>query len=71
MSANERPGDERGPAALVQSVDRALAILEILAGRGEVGVTEIAAELYPIIEAVLDELDRWFTTGHGSEARRH
>ncbi len=45
MSANERPGDERGPAALVQSVDRALAILEILAGRGEVGVTEIAAEL--------------------------
>jgi DNA-binding IclR family transcriptional regulator len=45
MSSNERPGDERAPAALVQSVDRALAILEILAGRGEVGVTEIAAEL--------------------------
>jgi AcrR family transcriptional regulator len=27
--------------------------------------TEIADELYPIIEAVLDELDRWFTTDHG------
>jgi hypothetical protein len=25
----------------------------------------------PIIEAILNELDRWFTTGHGSEARRH
>jgi DNA-binding IclR family transcriptional regulator len=34
-----------GPAALVQSVDRALSILEILATRGEVGVTEIALEL--------------------------
>ncbi|WP_340536995.1 IclR family transcriptional regulator [Nocardioides sp. GXZ039] len=37
------------PAALtgqgVQSVDRALAILEVLARRGEAGVTEIAAEL--------------------------
>jgi AcrR family transcriptional regulator len=26
--------------------------------------TEIADELYPIIEAVLDELERWFTTDH-------
>lgn len=39
------PGGERGPAALVQSVDRALSVLEILAVRGEAGVTEIAAEL--------------------------
>lgn len=31
--------------ALVQSVDRALTVLEILAGRGVAGVTEIAAEL--------------------------
>ena len=36
---------ERAPAALVQSVDRALAVLEILGSRGEAGVTEIAAEL--------------------------
>ncbi|MBM7805193.1 DNA-binding IclR family transcriptional regulator [Geodermatophilus bullaregiensis] len=41
----EVPTGERGPAALVQSVDRALEILEFLAGRGEAGVTEIAAEL--------------------------
>jgi IclR family acetate operon transcriptional repressor len=31
--------------ALVQSVDRAVTVLEILAQRGEAGVTEIAAEL--------------------------
>ena len=43
------------------------------AGRGTYegrSQTEIADELYPIIEAVLDELDRWLTTDHGSEARR-
>ena len=34
-----------GPAALVQSVDRAVAVLELLAARGESGITEIAAEL--------------------------
>jgi DNA-binding IclR family transcriptional regulator len=34
-----------GPAVQVQSVDRALAILDILARRGEAGVTEIASEL--------------------------
>ena len=33
------------PAALVQSVDRALTVLEILAKRGVAGVTEIAGEL--------------------------
>ncbi|HYQ68966.1 IclR family transcriptional regulator [Actinophytocola sp.] len=33
------------PAVQVQSVDRALAILDLLARRGEAGVTEIAAEL--------------------------
>ena len=32
-------------AGAVQSVDRALAILEILGARGEAGVTEVAAEL--------------------------
>lgn len=35
----------RPPAALVQSVDRALTVLEILAKRGVAGVTEIAGEL--------------------------
>ena len=34
-----------GSGVQVQSVDRALAILDILARRGEAGVTEIAAEL--------------------------
>jgi len=34
-----------GPTALVQSVDRAVAVLELLAARGESGITEIAAEL--------------------------
>src|SRR5436305_965322 len=40
-------GNEKAqsPAVQVQSVDRALAILDILAVRGEAGVTEIAAEL--------------------------
>ena len=33
------------PAAAVQSVDRALLVLEILANLGQAGVTEIAAEL--------------------------
>jgi IclR family acetate operon transcriptional repressor len=33
------------PAAVVQSVDRAVSILEILAQRGDAGVTEVAAEL--------------------------
>lgn len=37
-------GDER-PAAAVQSVDRALLVLEILAKLGRAGVTEIANEL--------------------------
>ncbi len=33
------------PPAAVQSVDRALLVLEILAGMGQAGVTEIADEL--------------------------
>jgi DNA-binding IclR family transcriptional regulator len=45
MSAPDDPTGERAPAALVQSVDRALTILEILAAKGEAGVTEVAAEL--------------------------
>jgi DNA-binding IclR family transcriptional regulator len=45
MTAEDRRAGERGPAALVQSVDRALSVLEILGARGEAGVTEIAAEL--------------------------
>src|SRR4051794_1455273 len=36
---------ERASAAVVQSVDRALSVLEILAAQGEAGVTEVAAEL--------------------------
>ena len=35
----------RGPGALVQSVDRAVTVLEVLAERGVAGVTEIAIEL--------------------------
>jgi DNA-binding IclR family transcriptional regulator len=45
MSAEGGATGERGPAALVQSVDRALSVLEILGARKEAGVTEIAAEL--------------------------
>ena len=33
------------PGALVQSVDRAVSVLEMLARDGESGITEIAAEL--------------------------
>lgn len=33
------------PVAAVQSVDRALSVLELLAARGEMGVTEVAGEL--------------------------
>src|SRR3990170_6822647 len=36
---------ESGTIPTVQSVDRAVTVLEILAGAGESGVTEIAAEL--------------------------
>jgi DNA-binding IclR family transcriptional regulator len=39
------PGPENGTGGGVQSVDRALTILEVLARLGEAGVTEIAAEL--------------------------
>src|ERR1700730_7519770 len=40
------PRDEADkPAAAVQSVDRALLVMEILAALGQAGVTEIAAEL--------------------------
>src|SRR6478735_11095215 len=35
----------RGTASAVQSVDRAVSVLEILARHGEAGVTEIAEEL--------------------------
>jgi DNA-binding IclR family transcriptional regulator len=37
--------DAHGPASQVQSVDRALTVLDILARHGELGVTEIAAWL--------------------------
>jgi IclR family transcriptional regulator, acetate operon repressor len=43
--SNNGDGSGRGQAALVQSVDRAVSVLEILARRGEVGVTDLAAEL--------------------------
>lgn len=45
MSERGQDGGSREPAALVQSVDRALSVLEILAKRGVAGVTEIAGEL--------------------------
>jgi DNA-binding IclR family transcriptional regulator len=41
----QRDGTAAGAAAGVQSVDRALTILEVLARNGEAGVTEVAAEL--------------------------
>src|SRR5918999_3302245 len=43
MSNSARTGPDAG--ATVQSVDRAITVLEILARAGEAGVTEIAAEL--------------------------
>lgn len=44
--AQNEPGrDGKSPAGAVQSVDRAVSVLEILARRGEAGVTEIAGEL--------------------------
>ncbi|MFH8443914.1 IclR family transcriptional regulator [Streptomyces sp. NPDC018026] len=42
--ANKQAGG-RGAASAVQSVDRAVSVLEILARHGEAGVTEIAEEL--------------------------
>src|SRR5918911_5213464 len=45
MSAPQEENAERGSVAVVQSVDRALSVLEILAAQGEAGVTEVAAEL--------------------------
>jgi DNA-binding IclR family transcriptional regulator len=42
---NNRRGDSEGSATQVQSVDRALSILEFLASRGSAGVTEIAKNL--------------------------
>lgn len=43
--SNSGPSGVGEPAVTVQSVDRAVAVLEILAREGEAGVTEIAAEL--------------------------
>ena len=45
MSGPQGANGERTSVAAVQSVDRALSVLEILAAHGEVGVTEVAAEL--------------------------
>src|SRR5918997_4116174 len=45
MSEPQAESAERGAVAVVQSVDRALSVLEILAAHGEAGVTEVAAEL--------------------------
>src|SRR3712207_6552786 len=45
MSGSQGEKAERGSVAVVQSVDRALSVLEILAAQGEAGVTEVAAEL--------------------------
>ena len=44
-SSPQQPGGRRESAPLVQSVDRAITVLEILAKRGVAGVTEIALEL--------------------------
>ncbi len=45
MSGPQGANGERSSVAAVQSVDRALSVLEILAANGEAGVTEVAAEL--------------------------
>jgi len=45
MSNMARPSGGRADGAGVQSVDRAVSVLEILARRGEAGVSEVAAEL--------------------------
>jgi DNA-binding IclR family transcriptional regulator len=45
MSGPQDGNGERNSVAAVQSVDRALSVLEILAAQGEAGVTEVAAEL--------------------------
>lgn len=44
-SSPQQPNGRRETGALVQSVDRAVTVLEILAKRGVAGVTEIALEL--------------------------
>lgn len=44
-SAARQSGSGRGAASAVQSVDRAVSVLEILARLGEAGVTEIADQL--------------------------
>ncbi|MEU9121482.1 IclR family transcriptional regulator [Streptomyces sp. NPDC048506] len=44
-TADERSEERRGAVASVQSVDRAVSVLEILAKLREAGVTEIAEEL--------------------------
>jgi DNA-binding IclR family transcriptional regulator len=44
-TANSVKQSGRGPAGAVQSVDRAVSVLEILARHGEAGVTEVADEL--------------------------
>lgn len=43
--SNNVPGEPGAGASTVQSVDRAISILEILARTGEAGVTELALEL--------------------------
>jgi DNA-binding IclR family transcriptional regulator len=45
MSGPQDVNGERTSVAAVQSVDRALSVLEILATHGEAGVTDVAAEL--------------------------
>src|SRR3712207_6480552 len=45
MSKTQDANGDRNSVAAVQSVDRALSVLEILAAHGEAGVTEVAAEL--------------------------
>jgi DNA-binding IclR family transcriptional regulator len=45
MTGVQGANGERNSVAAVQSVDRALSVLEILAAHGEAGVTEVAAEL--------------------------
>ncbi|MFI1965059.1 IclR family transcriptional regulator [Streptomyces pathocidini] len=44
-TTDDRAEDRRGAGGAVQSVDRAVSVLEILARLGEAGVTEIADEL--------------------------
>ena len=52
MSNASTSTTDGAPSGLVQSVDRALNVLGLLAKRGELGVTEIAQDLHMSVKTV-------------------